>query len=101
MKTYEIMFVVTPDIDEAAINQTAKDVENIIKSVKGEIGEVKALGQKTLAYEMKKHKMGYYFYIDYKLKDQKQNAEINRLILINENVLKHLIVKTEQPKEKK
>ena len=61
MNKYEIMFIVNPTLDEASIKKVADDMKNIILNAKGEIVEEQDMGQRDLAYEINKHKKGYYF----------------------------------------
>lgn len=95
MKKYEIMFIVRPDLEEASIKKTAQDLENILKNNGAEKVELQDLGQKQLAYEIKKYSTGYYFLINVECSDLKCINELNRLTLINEDVIRHLIIKKE------
>ena len=54
---------------------------------------VKDLGQKELAYEISGHKTGYYYLITIESNDSKAINEFDRLALISEDVIRHLIVK--------
>ena len=91
MNKYEITFIINPTLEEATIKNVAKDMESILTKKKAKIIESKELGQKTLAYEIKKHNKGYYFLI---LVEATSDAikEFDRLALINENVIRHLII---------
>ena len=61
MNKYEIMFVVKPTLDEASIKKVFEDTKKMLTKNKAKILEEKEMGQKDLAYEIKKHKAGYYF----------------------------------------
>ena len=56
--------------------------------------EEKAMGQRELAYEIKKYKNGYYFLFVVEAPAE-ATAEFDRLARINENILRHLIVRVE------
>ena len=56
------------------------------------IVEEKALGQKDLAYEIQKHKTGYYFLLTVEAESDAVK-EFERVVLINENILRHIVVK--------
>ena len=64
MKKYEILFIVRPDLEEKAIKEVAKNFEKVLVDNKANILSSKEMGQKELAYEIKKHKSGYYFLIN-------------------------------------
>ena len=96
MRKYEIMFIVKPDIEEAKIKEAADSMKSLVESMGATILEVKELGQKELAYEVKKYKTGYYFYFLFESKDSKATEEFDRVALINENIIRHLIVRLEE-----
>ena len=94
MRKYEFMFIVNPNLEEAAIKKVADDMKDVIKKTKGKITDEKDMGQRELAYEINKHKKGYYFL--YVLEaDASAIAELNRVSNVNEDVIRHLIVKLE------
>lgn len=95
MNKYEIMFIVNPTLEEAAIKKVAEDMKNVILNAKGEITEEQDMGQKDLAYEIQKHKKGYYFYYAVNATPELVK-EFNRLANVNENIIRHLIVKIEK-----
>lgn len=96
---YEIMFIVKPALEENELKSVIGDFEQILTKNKAKIISSKEMGQKALAYEIKKYKSGYYFLYQIELNDGKMLKEINRLILLNENIIRFLIIK--QKKEKR
>lgn len=96
MKKYEIMFIVKPDLEEANINAVANNMKEVLKSKGATIIEEKAMGQRELAYEIQKYKTGYYFLYVIEAEDNEATKEFDRIALINENVIRHLIVKVEE-----
>ena len=95
MKKYEIMFIVRPDIDENTRNESVKTLEKSLTSNKATITLSKELGQKELAYEIKKCKSGFYYLYNIESNDDAAVKEFDRLALINENIIRHLIVRVE------
>ena len=94
MNKYEIMFVVRPDMEEAEIKKTADDMKKVLTDAKTNIIEEKTMGQRELAYEINKFTTGYYFLYVVEA-DSKTEQEFNRVARINENLLRHIIVKVE------
>lgn len=94
MNKYEIMFIVKPDLEEVAIKKEAESMKKVLNDKKAKILEEKAMGQKELAYEIKKYKNGYYFLFVVEATPDATN-EFDRLARINENILRHLIVRVE------
>ncbi|MGM9882363.1 MAG: 30S ribosomal protein S6 [Bacilli bacterium] len=92
MKNYEIMFIVRPDIEESAVKNTVKALENVLTDHKAKITLSKELGQKEFAYEIKKFKSGYYFLYNIEAMDDAAIKEFDRVARIDENIVRHLIV---------
>ena len=90
---YEIMFIVRPNLEENAIKEVPKSFEKILADNGATITSSKDLGQKELAYEVKGFKTGYYFLFNIESNDAKAINEFDRLALISEDVIRHIIVK--------
>ena len=93
MRKYEIMFIVKPDVEEAAMKKIVADMKSVLESNKAKVVDLKEMGQKELAYEMNKYKTGYYFLFTIETEEDNATKEFDRLALINENILRHLIVR--------
>ena len=96
MKKYEIMFVVRPDVDENTRNESVKTLEKSLTSNKATITLSKELGQKELAYEIKKCKSGFYYLYNIESNDDAAVKEFDRLARIDENVIRHLVLNIEK-----
>ncbi len=94
MRKYELMFIVRTDIEENEVKNVVSSLKKTLTDNHAKILEEKELGQKELAYEIKKHKTGYYFLITVEASSAAVK-EFERVILINENVLRHIVVKVE------
>ena len=95
MNKYEIMFIVRPDMEEAQIKKTAEDMKKVLTDAKAKVLDEKAMGQKELAYEINKYTTGYYYLLVVEASKEAEQ-EFNRVARINENLLRHLIVKVEE-----
>lgn len=94
MNKYEIMFIVRPDMEEVEIKKTAEEMKKVLTDKNSNIIEEKSMGQRELAYEIKKFKTGYYYLYIVEAGVDAIN-EFDRITRINENLLRHLIVKVE------
>jgi small subunit ribosomal protein S6 len=94
MNKYEITFIVKSDMEEAEIKKTAEAMKKVLTDKSAKILEEKVMGQRELAYEINKMKTGYYFLYVVEA-DSDTVKEFNRVSGINENLLRHLIVKVE------
>ena len=95
MNKYEIMFIVKPDMEEAEIKNTAEAMKMVLTDAKAKVLDEKAMGQKELAYEIRKYSTGYYYLLVVEATKEAEQ-EFNRVARINENLLRHLIVKVEE-----
>lgn len=96
MNKYELIFIVRPDLEESLIKGVNDSVKSMLEENKAKIVDAKEWGQKELAYEINKYKTGYYFYYLIEEKGSKAVKEFDRVALINENIIRHLVVKVEE-----
>lgn len=94
MNKYEIMFIVRPDMEEAEIKKTAETMKKVLTDKNAKILEEKAMGQRELAYEIKKFNTGYY-YLYIVEANAEAVSEFDRVVRINESLLRHLVVRVE------
>lgn len=95
MNKYEIMFIVKADVSEEDEKNTVKAFEKVLTDMGAKITNSKDLGQKKLAYEIKKQVRGYYHLLNVEC-DSKAVKEFDRKALIDEKILRHLIIKEEE-----
>ena len=94
MNKYEIMFVVKPDMEEAEIRKAADNMKKVLTDEKANILEDKPMGQRELAYEVRKYNTGYYFLLVVEATPSAVE-EFKRVARINESLLRHIVVKVE------
>ena len=97
MDRYEIMFIVKNTIEDEAVKKESDNLQSLITSDKGKIIEFKEMGKRKLAYPIKKELTGTYFVMTVEA-NHETIKEFDRKVLINENVLRHLIIKKEGEK---
>ena len=95
MTKYEIMFIVRPDVDEETRKNTVATLEKTLSDSKTTITLSKELGQKEFAYEIKKMKSGFYYLYNIETSASNATSEFERVARINENVVRHLVLKLE------
>ena len=96
MTKYEIMFIVKSTLDEQALAKITKEVQSLINDGdnKSKVIEFKEMGRKKLAYEINKEVSGYYYLMQVEATHE-VIREFDRKLRINENILRHLILKKE------
>lgn len=96
MRKYEIMFIVRPTVGEDELKNVVKNFSEILTSNGANITETKDMGQREFAYEIKDFKSGYYYVIDLEASDDKAIKEFDRLALISNDIVRHLITRVEE-----
>ena len=92
MKAYELLFFVAPSIDEDSRAAVMKRIETTIADGKGTVDNVDVWGKRKLAYEIDGLTDGDYTLIDFHA-DPANVAELDRVLRINDAVVRHMIVK--------
>ncbi|MCL2768037.1 MAG: 30S ribosomal protein S6 [Synergistaceae bacterium] len=89
MRPYEMMVLMNPDIEEPK-DEVAK-IEEVVRSLGGEIVKAEVLGKKNLAYEIQKKKEGYYALFNFNL-EPKQTFELKRVLGLRQNIWRHMLI---------
>lgn len=100
MRYYETMFVVKPTLTSEENTARIEDFKTAITKNGGEIAGTLDMGMRNLAYDINKHKRGYYFVIYFKAPPTLV-LELERLYRINEDILRFIVIKYDNKKEQK
>ena len=92
MTKYEIMYIIRPTVLEDDRKVLIEELNTIFTSRGAELTKVNEWGMKELAYEIQKHKKGYYVILDVVTNDEAR-IEFDRVVRIKEDVIRYLILK--------
>ncbi|SFB33101.1 SSU ribosomal protein S6P [Acetitomaculum ruminis DSM 5522] len=94
MNKYELALVINAKAEDDVRNATLEKVKEYIARFGGEITNIDEWGKKKLAYEIQKMNEGFYYFIQF---DGDSNCpnELEAVVRIMDNVIRHLIVKQE------
>lgn len=95
MKKYEIMYIIRPTVTDEDRPQVIADLNDIFTSRGGELLEVNEWGMRDLAYEIQKHRKGYYVVLSVNCTEEAR-AEFDRVVRIREDIIRHLIIRDER-----
>lgn len=95
MNKYEIMFIVKATMESSDVKKSAETYKNLIETLKGKVVEFKELGEKKLAYPIKKELNGYYYVMQVEA-NKEAIQEFDRKIRLDETILRHLIIRQEE-----
>ena len=91
MRDYELVIIVSPEIDEAATADTVDKVKSWISESGGSIESFEEWGRQKLAYLIKNHKEGQYFLFNLKL-EPSAVANLERNFRLQESIIRFLII---------
>ena len=92
MKAYELLFFVSPTIDDESRAAVLKRSETTITEGEGVVDNVDYWGKRKLAFEVNGLTEGDYTLIDFHA-DPANIAELDRVLRINDAVERHMIVR--------
>ncbi|MFQ5585234.1 MAG: 30S ribosomal protein S6 [Thermodesulfobacteriota bacterium] len=96
-RQYELIFIVKPDAGEEITTATTQKVRGVVEASKGEIITVEEWGKRKLAYPIQKCTEGHYIYLRFTAPPAAIN-ETERLLRLNEQVIRYLTVKVDPSK---
>jgi small subunit ribosomal protein S6 len=94
MKLYETVFIVRQDATSAQVEALTQDYTKVIRNLGGEVNKTEFCGLRPLAYKIKKNGRGHYVLMNITA-DYKAIAEMERLMKINESILRFMSVNVE------
>ncbi|MFC2002164.1 30S ribosomal protein S6 [Chloroflexota bacterium] len=94
MPDYELVFIVSPEIVDEALETTIDTVSRFITSKGGIVSNVDQWGKRRLAYPIKHFLEGSYVLTQFKM-NPAWGKELERSLQISEEVLRHLLIKIE------
>lgn len=100
MRQYETMVMLSPDLEEEAVEERIANFEKQITENGGEILDVERWGKKRLAYPINNQRHGIYFVVTYK-SEMKTIQEIERQLRLDEDSWRVMTVRQDEALLKK
>lgn len=96
MRRYELMLVLRPDLPDDRTQAVLDRTTRGIAAAGGQIVKVAPWGRRRLAYTIDRHREGSYHILIFEAPAE-AIAELERGLLITEEVLRHLVTRIERP----
>jgi len=93
-RSYEAFYIVKPDLSEADVQKVADKFKGIVETNGGTVEKAGKWDKRKLAYEINGFKEGNYVLMNFEA-GAKVPAELNRLMGISDDVIRHRIYKIE------
>jgi small subunit ribosomal protein S6 len=98
-RTYEIMFIVRPDVEEADLDKLIEGFSANVTSGGGEVKTVEKMGRRRLAYTVRKFNDGFYVLLTIAA-EGKLITEIERRLRVSEPVIKFITVRMDEEEKR-
>jgi small subunit ribosomal protein S6 len=98
-RTYEIMFIVRPDVEEVDLDKLIEGFSGNITSGGGEVKNVEKMGRRRLAYTVRKFNDGFYVLLNVAAPGN-LIAEIERRLRVSEPVIKFITVRMDEEEKR-
>ncbi len=98
-RTYEVMFIVRPDVEEAALDTLIEGFSGNVTSGGGEVKAVEKMGRRRLAYTVRKFNDGFYVLLTVSAPGALM-AEIERRLRVSEQVIKFITVRMDEEEKR-
>jgi small subunit ribosomal protein S6 len=96
MRRYELMLVLRPDLADDKVQASLERTARAIAAGGGQIVKQAPWGRRRLAYPIDHHREGSYYVVLFEA-PATAIAELERGLLISEEVLRHLVTRVERP----
>ena len=95
MRTYEIMFILKPDLPEGEADRFVSQMEGVITSTGGSLRKTDRMGRRHLAYRIQRYREGEYVLF---LTDSEAATvqEAERRLKVADPVLKYITVRVDE-----
>ncbi len=91
MRSYEVIFIVHPDLDENALKGVVERVQGWIKDSGGTVEKVDQWGKRRLAYMIRKQREGQYVFMETQFAPS-FSAELERNMRFLEPIMRYSII---------
>ncbi len=98
MRTYELMLIAEPELDEEALAALTERIQQVITNNGGAIVSVEQMGRRKLAYPIQRRREGHYVLVHANL-ERETISELERSLRLSEDVFRHLLVRLDEVEE--
>jgi small subunit ribosomal protein S6 len=92
-RAYELMVVLSGEVEEGDVPERISGLRTLVGDHGGTVTEVIDWGRRRLAYPIRNNFEGHYLITEFNSEDGAGNAEVERVLRIDETVLRHLMLR--------
>ena len=98
-RTYEIMFIVRPDVEEADLDKLIEGFQKNVTDGGGEVRSTEKMGRRRLAYTVRKFNDGFYVLLTI-IAAGSLITEVERRLRVSEQVIKFITVRIDEEEKR-
>ena len=98
MRTYELTYIIHPDLDETAFKKLNDQIAKWIKDGGGKISKSDIWGKRKMAYAIRKQSEGQYVLLNIEM-EASFGSELERQLGLQESVLRFMLIAAEVEEE--
>jgi len=98
-RTYEIVFIIDPDADDAEVMRLTETTQEIITDQGGSITKTEMMGKRQLAYEISHKRNGIYVLLEVEGSGA-EIAELERRMRVNDRILRYMTVRVDEDRRR-
>jgi small subunit ribosomal protein S6 len=99
-RTYEVMFIVRPDMSDEDLDRLISTLENQVTTAGGAVKSIERLGKKRLAYLVRRFHEGIYVLFTIESEVGTVVRELERRLRVTEPVIKFMTVRTDEEQKR-
>ena len=100
MRASELMVILNPEVEDRAVEPSLSKFLEIVTNAGGTIDNLDIWGRRRLAYEIQKKSEGIYAVVNFTASPETA-AELDRVLNLNESVMRTKIIRPEDQKVNK
>jgi small subunit ribosomal protein S6 len=97
-RQYELVYILPPDTTEQQVTELHQQIEAVVSKMSGQIEKTENWGRRKLAYEIARHKEGFYV-LDVINGSGELMKELDRRLRVIDQVLRHMVVRVDEEKK--
>ena len=95
MRTYEILFIVSPNTEETDVESTVKQFSDVVANQGATVTKVDRMGRRQLAYPIGKYREGHYIVLTVEGTGS-EIAEIERRLRVSDAIIRYMSTRIDE-----
>jgi len=98
-RTYEVVFIVNPEVGDDEVMRLSETVQKIITSQGGQIVKTEMMGRRRLAYEINHKREGTYILLEIEGSGA-EIAELERRMRVSDQILRYMTIRVDEDRRR-